>query len=160
GIPYILFGPLAAPLEHARDPGPWLRRFGYVRVVCALGFVAMHFLTLYPVVFALLFGVSFFGRLRAALRVAATRVCLAPGEFELVANDLHVGAAVVATFGPLLAGLLFLMLGERILAVAIVAAVALLLSANSDGFLDPIPSIRRAYLRVTIEGAIPNERER
>src|SRR5262249_30767310 len=75
GIPYIPFGPLAAPLEHARDPGPWLRRFGYVRVVCALGFVAMHFLTLYPVVFALLFGVSFFGRLRAALRVAATRVC-------------------------------------------------------------------------------------
>jgi hypothetical protein len=160
GIPYILFGPFAAPLENFREPGPWLRRLGYLRVVCALGFVAMHYLTLFPVIFLLLFGVSFCGRLRAALRVAATRVCLAPGEFELVANDLHVGAALVATFGPLLAALLFLLLGERILAVSIVAAVALLLSANSDGFLDALPPSRRAFLRATIEEAVPDESER
>lgn len=160
GIPYILFGPLAAPLENLREPGPWLRRIGYLRVLCALGFVGMHYLTLYPVIFALLFGISFLGRLRAALRVAATRVCLAPGEFELVANDLHVGATLVATLGPLLAGLLFLLLAERILAVAIVAAVALLLSANSEGFLDALPPPRRAFLRATIEEAVPDERER
>jgi hypothetical protein len=160
GTPYILFGPLATPLENVREPGPWLRRIGYLRVLCALGFVAMHYLTLFPVIFLLLFGVSFFGRLRAALRVAATRVCLAPGEFELVANDLHVGAALVATFGPLLAALLFLLLAERILAVSIVATVAFLLSANSDGFLDALPRSRRAFLRATIEEAVPDERER
>jgi hypothetical protein len=160
GIPYILFGPLAASLENVREPGPWLRRIGYLRVLCAVGFVGMHYLTIFPVIFALLFGVSFVGRLRAALRVAATRFCLAPGEFELVANDLHVGGAVVATFGPLLAALLFLLLGERILAVSIVAAVAFLLSANSDGFLDAIPPSRRAFLRVSVEEAAPDERER
>jgi hypothetical protein len=160
GLPYIFFGPFAASLENIREPGRLLRPIGYLRVACALGFVAMHFLTLYPVIFLLLLSVSFFGRLRAALRVAATRVCLAPGEPEAVSNDLHIGATVAAVFGPLLAGLLLLMLAERILAVAIVAAVALLLSANSDGFLDALPPARRAFLRANVEEAVPDEQER
>jgi hypothetical protein len=160
GIPYIFFGPFAASLENFGNPGAWLRPIGYVRVACAAGFVAMHYFTVYPVIFLLLFVVSFAGRLRAALRVAATRVCLAPGEFELVSNDLHVGSTLVAVFGPLLAGLLFLLLGERILAVAIAAAVAFVFSANSDGFLDPLPASRRAFLRATIDEATPDERER
>jgi hypothetical protein len=160
GIPYIVFGPFAASLENSRDPGRWLRPIGYLRVACAAGFIGMHYLTIYPVIFALLFVISFAGRLRAALRVAATRVCLAPGEFELVSNDLHIGASLVATFGPLLTGLLFLFLGERILAVAIVAAIAFLFSANSDGFLDPLPASRRAFLRATVEEATPDAQER
>jgi hypothetical protein len=160
GIPYIFFGPLATSLENSRDPGRWLRPIGYLRVACALGFVGMHYLTIYPVIFLLLFGVSFAGRLRAALRVAATRVCLAPGEFEIVSNDLHIGSALVAVFGPLLAGLLFLFLGERILAVAIAAALAFLFSANSDSFLDPLPASRRAFLRATVQSAVPDEQER
>jgi hypothetical protein len=131
-----------------------------MRVACAAGFVAMHYFTLYPVIFVLLFGVSFAGRLRAALRVAATRVSLAPGEFEFISNDLHVGSALVAVFGPLLAGALFLLLGERILAVAIAAALAFLFSANSDSFLDPLPASRRAFLRATVEDAVPDEGER
>ena len=160
GIPYIFFGPLATSLENSRDPGAWLRPIGYVRVACAAGFVAMHYFTLFPVIFLLLFVVSFAGRLRARLRVAATRVCLAPGEFEIISNDLHIGAALVAVFGPLIAGLLFLFLGERILAVAIVAALAFLFSANSDGFLDPLPASRRAFLRATVEEAVPDAQER
>jgi hypothetical protein len=160
GLPWIVFGPLGVPLEHAREPGQWLRRVGYLRVVCALGLIVMHYITIFPVVFALLFGVSLFGRIRAALRVAATRVCLAPGEFELVSNDLHIGAALAATFGPLLAALLFILLGERILAISIVAAVLFLLSANSEGFLDALPQRRRAFLSATVEVAAPDERER
>src|SRR5690349_8228028 len=55
GVPYIFFGPLATSLENSRDPGAWLRPIGYVRVACAAGFVAMHYFTLFPVIFLMLF---------------------------------------------------------------------------------------------------------
>jgi hypothetical protein len=148
-LPAVITGPFAAPLENAEEPGVLLRRIGRVRFVLALGLIAMHFHTIVPVIYALLFAISFCGRLRDALRTAAVRTCLAPGEPDNVANDMHVGASVAAVLGPLLATLFFILLGERILLVSFGAAIFFLISANSEGFLDPLPERRRAFLLAT-----------
>jgi hypothetical protein len=148
GIPWLLAGPLAAPLTRVTEPGRGLAWIGRLRFLLALGFIPMHFRTIYPVVFALIFGIALCGRLREALRVAATRTCLAPGEVERVSSDLYVGGAIVAVIGPLIASLAFTLLGERILLVSVIAAVCFLLASNSDGFLDALDEPKRAFLHV------------
>jgi hypothetical protein len=146
GLPFILAGPLAAGLQNARRPDAVLKWLGRLRILLALSFVALHYRTDLRLVFAALFVVSLCGRLRDAARVSAVRVCLTPGEPEHVANDLHIGAAVAAVLGPLLATLLYVLLGERILAVSIGAVAFFALSANSETFLDALPERRRAFL--------------
>ena len=160
GLPWLLAGPLATPLQNVQEPGNALRWLGRLRTLFAFGLIVMHFRTIYPVVYALLFAIALCGRLREGLRVAATRSCLAPGEPELVANDLYVGAALVAVLGPLLAMVLFVLLGERIILVSIGAAICFLLSSNSDGFLDALPEPQRAFLTITPARAAPDERAR
>jgi hypothetical protein len=146
GLPFVLAGPLAARLQNARHPDAGLKWLGRLRILLALSFVALHYRTVLLLVFAALFVVSLSGRLRDALRVSALRACLMPGEPEHVANDLHIGAAVAAVLGPLLATLLYVLLGERILAVSIGAVAFFALSANSETFLDALPERRRAFL--------------
>ena len=148
GLPWLLAGPLAAPLTRVTEPGRGLAWIGRLRFLLALGFIPMHFRTIYPVVFALIFGIALCGRLREALRVAAVRTCLAPGEVESVSSDLYVGGAIVAVVGPLVATLAFTLLGERILLVSVIAAVCFLLASNSDGFLDALDEPKRAFLHV------------
>ena len=106
----------------------------------------MHFRTIYPVVFALIFGLALLGRLREALRVAAFRTCLAPGEPERITSDIYIGSAVVAVLGPLVATFAYTLFGERILLVSLIAAVCYLLASNSDGFLDALTENKRAFL--------------
>src|SRR5262249_29293089 len=146
GLPFVLAGPLAAPFENAHNPDRALKWLGRLRMVLALGLVAMHYRTILPVVFALLFILSICGRLCDALRTAPIRTCLAPGEPEHVASDLHIASALVAVLGPLLAALFYVLLGERILLVSIGSVVFFALSANSDTFLDALPARRRAFL--------------
>lgn len=148
GVPWLLAGPLAARLTRVAEPGRGLAWIGRLRFLLALGFIPMHFHTIYPVVFAIIFAIALCGRLREALRVAAFRTCLAPGEPERVASDLYVGGAVVAVCGPLLATLAYTLVGERILLVSVFAAVCYLLASNSDGFLDSLPEAKRAFLSV------------
>ena len=148
GIPWLLAGPLAAPLTRVNEPGRGLAWIGRLRFLLALGFIPMHFRTIYPVIFALIFGIALCGRLREALRVAAFRTCLAPGEMERVSSDLYVGGAIVAVVGPLVATLAFTLLGERVLLVGVIAAVCYLLASNSDGFLDALEEPKRAFLHV------------
>jgi hypothetical protein len=160
GLPFLLAGPLAARVENARDPGVALKWIGRLRFVLALGLIAMHYHTILPVVYLLLFLVSYCGRLHDAAHIAAMRVCLAPGEPELVANDTHIGAALAAVVGPLLATLLYVLVGERILGVSIGAAVLFIISLNSENFLDTLPQPRRAFLvataeAVALEGEMP-----
>lgn len=146
GMPWLLAGPLATRLRNVAEPGGPLKWIGRLRFVLALGLIAMHYHTILPVVYLLLFAIALCGRLRSALRAAATRTCLAPGDLEHVANDVHIGATVAAILGPLLATLLFVLIGERILLISIGSALLFLLSANSDGFLDALPPGRRAFL--------------
>ncbi len=160
GLPWLLAGPLAAPLQNVREPGRPLLWLGRLRALCALGLVAMHFYTIYPAIFGLIFLVGLTGRLREGLRVAATRVCLEPGEPELVSNDLYIGSALSATLGPLLASVLFIGLGERIILIGVAAGVCYLLSSNSDGFLDALPEKKRAFLLVTPTSATPDAETR
>jgi hypothetical protein len=148
GVPWLLAGPLAAPLTRVAEPGRGLAWIGRLRFLLALGFIPMHFTTIYPVVFALIFAIALLGRLREALRVAAFRTCLAPGEPERVSSDLYIGGAVVAVCGPLLATLTFALVGERVLLVAVFAAICYLVASNSDGFLDALPESKRAFLNV------------
>ena len=161
GLPFLLAGPLAARIENVRDPGVALKWIGRLRFVLALGLIAMHYDTILPVVYLLLFLVSYCGRLHDAAHIAAMRVCLAPGEPELVANDTHIGAALAAVVGPLLATLLYVLVGERILGVSIGAAVLFIISLNSENFLDTLPQSRRAFLvatpeAVALEGEMPS----
>jgi hypothetical protein len=148
GIPWLLAGPLAAPLTRVTEPGRGLAWIGRLRFLLALGFIPMHFRTIYPVVFALIFGIALCGRLRETLRTAAFHTCLAPGEMERVSSDLYVGGAIVAVIGPLIATLAFTLLGERILLVSAIAAICFLLASNSDGFLDALEEPKRAFLHV------------
>ncbi len=156
GLPWLLAGPIGTRLRTIEDPGARLGWIGRLRVLFALGLVPMHFFTIYPVVFGLLFAISFCGRLREHLRLAATRTCLAPGELERVSNDLHVGATLAAVAGPLIATLLFILIGERVLLVSVGAAAFFLLSMNSDGFLDSLPKNQRAFLLATPEPTDPD----
>ncbi len=160
GIPWLLVGPLGATFENVSEPGRLLTWIGRVRVAAALGIVAMHFLTIYPLLYLLLFAIGIGGRLRQSLRVAAMRVCLAPGEIELVTNDMYVGASVAAVLGPLLGSLLFLALGDRIILVGLGAALLFLLAGNSDGFLDALPEQQRGFLQATPAGVAPDEATR
>ncbi len=160
GLPWLLVGPLATPLQNLREPGAPLRWLGRLRALCALGFVALHFYTIYPAIFGLLFVIALIGRLREALRVAALRTCLEPGEPELVSNDLYIGSAISATLGPLLASALFIGLGERVILIGVAAAICYLLSSNSDGFLDALPEKRRAFLKATVTSATPDPEAR
>jgi len=160
GLPWLLAGPLAAPLQNVREPGRALLWLGRLRALCALGLVATHFYTIYPAIYALIFLVALTGRLREGLRVAATRVCLEPGEPELISNDLYIGSALSATLGPLLATALFVGLGERIILIGVAAAICYLLSSNSDGFLDALPEKKRAFLLVTPTSATPDTETR
>ncbi|MGH2515955.1 MAG: hypothetical protein ACRDHP_09905, partial [Ktedonobacterales bacterium] len=118
GLPFVLAGPLAARFESSPEPGVPLRWLNRLRVLLALGFIAMHFHTILPVVYLLLFAVSLCGRLHDALRVAVVRTCLARGEPEHVANDLYIGSALAAVLGPLVATFCYILLGERILLIA------------------------------------------
>ncbi|HEY7851173.1 MAG TPA: hypothetical protein VIC27_13975, partial [Ktedonobacterales bacterium] len=160
GLPWLLAGPLGATFENVREPRRLLSWIGRLRVVATLGVVAMHFLTVFPLLYLLIFVISMSGRLRQSLRVAAMRVCLAPGETELVANDLYVGAAVAAVLGPLLGSLLFLLLGDRIILVGLGAALFFLLAGNSDGFLDALPEQQRGFLQATPAIVAPDEATR
>jgi hypothetical protein len=146
GLPFLVAGPLAAPFTRKEEPGGLLRLVGWLRVLLTLGLIGMHYLTILPVVYLLLFGISLCGRLRAALRVAALRGCLAPGEPERVAAATHFAAVVVAVVGPLFASLLFILAAQRILLLAGVAALVFLLSASSDSLLSALPTSRRAFL--------------
>lgn len=164
-LPWVVVGPLAAPLQNVAEPAGGLRSAGFVRVLCALGLVALQLLHYrgilsgyeYPIVYLLVFISSLAGRLRANLRVAAAHTCLAPGDPELVANDLQIGASVVAVVGPLVATMLFLLLGGRILLVALSAAVAYFLSSSAEGLLAPLPIGRRAFTRTTLAMAVEDE---
>ncbi len=160
GLPWLVAIPLAPLFENAREPGRPLAWIGRLRVLAALGVVGMHFVTIYPVLFGLLFVIGLAGRIRQALRVAATRVCLEPGEIELVSNDLFAGSALATIIGPLLAAALFMALGERVILVALVAAALFLLASNSDGFLDALPNERRAFSLATLTSATPDEATR
>ncbi|MGZ3675917.1 MAG: hypothetical protein ACXVCO_16550 [Ktedonobacterales bacterium] len=151
GLPFLITGPLAAPFENVEEPRGGLRILGWLRILLTVVLFAMHFLTILPVVYLVLFGISLCGRLHDALRTAAIRSCLAPGEPESVANDLHIGGVVASVFGPLLATLVYILNGERILALSIVCAVVFLISVNSESFLDALPSNRRAFLLATPE---------
>ncbi len=90
--------------------------------------------------------------------MAAAQACLAPGELEQVADDLQIGSAVVAVVMPLLAALFFVLLGARVLLVAMSAAIAFFISLNAEGLLDPLPIQRRAVSRATLETAVEDER--
>lgn len=151
GLPFLLVGPLAAPFENVAEPRGGLRILGWLRILLTVALIGMHFRTILPVVYLLLFGISLCGRLHDALRTAAIRTCLGPGEPESIANDLHVGAALAAVLGPLVASLAYILNGERILALGIVSAVIFLISVNSEAFLDALPSNRRAFLLATPE---------
>ncbi|MGH2504088.1 MAG: hypothetical protein ACRDID_16390, partial [Ktedonobacterales bacterium] len=160
GFPYVIAGPFAAAFENVREPGRMLAWLGRVRVVAALGVVAMHFLTLYPILYVLLFALGASSRIRQSLRVAANHVCLAPGEMELVANDLYIGSAVATVVGPLLGSILFLALGDRIILVGLGAALLFLLAGNSDGFLDALPEAQRGFLQATPAVVAPDDATR
>ncbi len=160
GLPWLLMSPLSASFENMREPGRLLAWLGRARVIAALGIVAMHFVTIYPLLYLLLFVIGASGRLRHALRVAATRTCLAPGEIELVANDLYVGASVAAVVGPLLGSLLFLLLGDRIILVGLGAALFFVLAGNSDGFLDALPEAQRGFLQAAPDTVAPDDATR
>jgi hypothetical protein len=160
GLPWLAFLPFAPGFENSRDPGKPLAWAGRIRMVAALGVVGMHFLTIYPILYALLVLIGLMGRVRQALRVAATRVCLEPGEIELVSDDVFVGAALTSVIGPLLAAALFLALDQRVILIGVVAAALFLLSSNSDGFLDALPEERRAFNLVTTTNATPDDAAR
>lgn len=157
GLAWLAAAPFVPFFERSREPSGMLRWLGLLRMLLALGIVGMHFLTIYPILYLLLFGIGFLGRLRQALRVAATRVCLEPGEVELVANDVFIGSALATVIGPLLAAALFLVLGGRVILVALAVAGFFLLASNSDGFLDAIPEERRAFTHATPSSASPDE---
>jgi hypothetical protein len=156
GLPYVVAGPFGARLENSTRPGTPLRWLGNLRVLLVLGLVGLFFHTIVPAVYALLFLLSFIGRLHDAARVAAIRVCLAPGEPEHVANDVYVGGALASVLGPILVSLLFVLAGERVLVVYSLAAIAFLISANSEGLLDALPPGRRAFLLATPEAQYPD----
>ena len=149
GLPFLLAGPLGARFENAADPSRPLKWIGRLRILLTLALIAMHYHTILPVVYGLLFAISLFGRLHDALRTAAIRTCLAQGELEHVANDMHIGASLAAVVGPLLATACYVLLGERIQLVSVMAATIFLLSLNSDGFLDPLRPTRRDFLLAT-----------
>jgi hypothetical protein len=116
----------------------------------------MFFHTIVPAVYLLLFLLSFVGRLHDAACIGAIRACLAPGEPEHVANDVYVGSALASVLGPILVVLLYVLAGERVLAVYALAAIAFLVSANSEGLLDALPPGRRAFLLATPEAQYPD----
>ena len=160
GLPFLLAGPLGARLENRSEPGKSLKVIGRLRIVLALALIPMHYYTILPVVYALLFAISLCGRLNDALRTAVARTCLAPGELEHVANDMHIGSALAAVIGPLLATACYVLVGERILLVSVATATIFLLSVNSEGFLDALPRSRRDFLLATPESAsTPDEWE-
>ena len=157
GLPFLLAGPFAASLESSAEPEAILRWVGRLRIVLVLALVAMHFKTILPVVYLLLFAISLCGRLHDALRTAVIRTCLRRGEPEQVANDLHVGSALAAVLGPLLATFCYIILGERVILVALGAAAFFLISVNAEGFLDTLPPSRRDFLLATPESATSGE---
>jgi hypothetical protein len=146
GLPALLSGPIGVTLTRVEDPARLFKLIGRLRILFAVALIAMHYLTVFPVLYLLLFGVSLLGRLRTSLRIAAMRACLAPGEPEQVAAASHFAAVVVAVIGPLLATLLFILDGERILLVAIGAALFFLLGVSADALVDALPASQRAFL--------------
>jgi hypothetical protein len=154
GLPALLAGPVGVTLTRVEDPARLFKLIGWLRILFAIALIAMHYLTVFPVLYLLLFGVSLLGRLRTSLRIAAMRACLAPGEPEHVAAASHFAAVIVAVIGPLLASLLFILDGERILLVAIGAAVFFLLGVSADALVDALPASQRAFLL-----AVPSDLE-
>ncbi|HEX8982658.1 MAG TPA: hypothetical protein VF792_07810 [Ktedonobacterales bacterium] len=160
GIPWLLVGPLGAVFENVKEPARLLTWLGRLRMAAALALIPMHFLTIYPLLYILIFTISISGRLRQALRVAAMRTCLAHGEIELVANDLYVASSFASVVGPLFGAMLYLLLGDRVILLAIGAALLFLFSANSDGALDALPEEQRAYLQAQPSAVAPDEATR
>lgn len=160
GIPWLLVGPLGAVFENVSEPARLLTWLGRLRMGAALALIPMHFLTIYPLLYILIFAISVSGRLRQALRVAAMRTCLAHGEIELVANDLYIGASFASVVGPLFGAMLYLLLGDRIILVALGAALLFLFAANSDGALDALPEEQRAYLQAQPTAVAPDDATR
>jgi hypothetical protein len=146
GLPALLAGPVGVTLTRVEEPARLFKLLGWLRILFAAALITMHYLTIFPVLYLLLFGVSLLGRLRTSLRIAAMRACLAPGEPEHVAASSHLAAVGVAVAGPLLATLLFILDGERILLVAIGAAVFFLLGVSADALVDALPASQRAFL--------------
>ena len=77
-LPWVICGPLGASLQSAADPERMLRRVGFVRVVCALGVVALQLLHYRGI----LFGVEYPSSTRWSLwrlsRGACARICAWP----------------------------------------------------------------------------------
>jgi hypothetical protein len=156
GLPFLLVGPLGSGWENSGRPGIALKWLNYLRIVLVAGIIALNFYTIPLAIYPLLFLLSLFGRLHDAARTGAIRACLAPGEPEHVANDIYIGGAVAAVLGPILAALLFVVVGQLFLVVGFVAAIAFLISGNSEGLLDTLPPGRRAFLLATPESLYPN----
>ncbi len=156
GLPFLLVGPFGAWLENASRPGIALKWLNNARFVLVLALIGLFFHFIAPAMYAVLFLLSLCGRLHDAAHTAAMRMCLAPGEPEHVANDIFVGGALAAVLGPLIAGLLYVLIGERIIAVDILAAGAFLVGGNSEGLLDTLPPGRRAFMLATPEALYEN----
>ena len=156
GLPFILVGALGTGLENADRPGTPLKWLNFLRILLVIGVIALYIHTIPLAIYPLLFVFSLLGRLHDAARTGAVRACLAPGEPEHVANDIYIGGAIAAVIGPIMAALLYVLAGEQILVVAIVAGVAFLISGNSEGLLDALPPSRRAFLLATPETLYPN----
>src|SRR5690242_18880484 len=85
------------------------------------------------------------------------RACLAQSQPEREAASTHFAAAVVAVVGPMFSSSLFILLGERILPVAVGAAVIFLIGTGSDAMVNALPPERRAFLLAQPE--TPDEAE-
>jgi MFS family permease len=156
GLPYVVAGMFGARLENSERPGTPLRWLNNLRILLVLGLIALFFHTIVPAVYALLFLFSFAGRLHDAARIAAIRVCLGPGEPDHVANDVYIGSVLASVLGPILVSLLFVLAGERVIAVFVGGAIAFFISASSEGLLDALPPSRRAFLLATPESQYPD----
>lgn len=140
--PAVLVNLFAGYLGGIRDPRNALRMLGILRAALALLFVVfvyVHFHPLVPVILLLACGLSLATNLRGALRRGAIANGVPLRARGMLASGDQAAAGILAVAGPALATLLYILNDERVIAIAVGAAVCYLIAAASESQAEPLP---------------------
>lgn len=152
-IPPVMVNLVQGFLAGFKDTRKLLTLLGFLRIGLAGSFVLMHFHTIIPVVMLLAFGLSLSSSLRSALRRGTIAHGITFRSRQVLASGDQLAAGILSVLAPAMTLLIYILNGERIIAIAIASVVCYFLAQFGETRVKPLPD-KVLYYRPEAEQTI------